>query len=155
MNIFVFSTALITGYRLWWGSYGLFPVKFLVQFLSYNWSSIKVSEWLPNYCHGSWEMQEGAGSKRQSWLSKLLYSDEQQKQGVERNLVVFRRTHSVKNGFKEFHIFLNSWRLVWKTIPRILKSDQWPFAYFLKESLKMCFKIIFNWRKYYIPVRNM
>lgn len=94
MNIFVFNTALITGYRQWWGSYGLFPVKFLVQFLSYNGSSIKVSEWLPDDCHGSWEMQEGVGSKKQSWLSKLLYSDEQQKQGVERNLTVFR-THSV------------------------------------------------------------
>lgn len=35
-------------------------------------------------------MQDGVGSKRQSWLSKLLYSDEQQK--VERDLKVFGST---------------------------------------------------------------
>lgn len=90
MNIFVFNSTLIIGHLQWWWSYGLLPVKFLGQFLSHNGSSINVSEWLPDYCYGSWEMQDGVGSKRQSWLSKLLYSDEQQ--NVERDLKVFRST---------------------------------------------------------------
>ena len=90
MNIFVFNSTLITGQLQWWWAYGLFPVKFLVQFFSHNGSSINVSEWLPDYCQGSREMQDGVGSKRQSWLSKLLYSDEQQK--VERDLKVFGST---------------------------------------------------------------
>lgn len=82
-NMSVFICALITGYLQWWGSCGLLPVKFIVQFLSHSGSSIKVCEWLPDYCDGSWEMQDGVGSKTQSWLPKPLYSDDQQKQ--ERN----------------------------------------------------------------------
>lgn len=84
-NVSVFICALITRYLQWWGSCGLLPVKILVQFLSHNRSSIKVHEWLPDYCHGSWEMQAGVGSKRQSWLSKPLYSGDQQKQERDEN----------------------------------------------------------------------
>lgn len=103
-NIFVFNSTLITGQLQWWWSYGLFPVKFLVQFFSHNGSSINVSEWLPDYCQGS---RENAG-----WCW-------QQETKLAVKTVIFRwtakswkrsesfRKHSapfVKNYFKEFHV---------------------------------------------------
>ena len=120
MNIFVFNSTLIIGHLQWWWSYGLLPVKFLGHFLSHNGSSINVSEWLPDYCYGSWEMQDGVGSKRQSWLSKLLYSDEQRILKFSEALCLFCQKLIERTVW-----ILNSGRLAWKTDPRFQETGQW------------------------------
>lgn len=115
------STALIERPLQWWGSYGLFPVRFLVTFLSHNGTSINVSELLPDYCHGSWEMQGGVDSKRQSWLSKLLFRWTV-KVGFKTKSEGFQNSaHFIKSWFKRFYVLHNPLRSIWKTNSRIRK----------------------------------
>ena len=158
MNIFVFAS-LIAGHLQCWWSYGSFPVKLLVQFLSHMRTSINVSEWLPDYCHSSWEIQDRVGSKRQSWLSKLLYSDEQQKAG-ERNVKVFRSTLLIlsKIHSKKCIYFWTHEDWFEEQILEFNKLDK-DYLLYLKKKKKGknygCLKIIFNWRDCYVLVWDM